>query len=73
MASDAKNPTYFNNYSQQKYSQKLSYWVLVFWVNFLNIAKMLTKPFSLRSGVTPHIKYAKQMKKFDREGILSQK
>jgi hypothetical protein len=39
-------------------------------VNFFNIAKMPKKPFWLRSVLgthLTHIKYAKKMKKFDRE------
>ena len=43
---------------------------IYFLERFLNIAKMPKKPFSLRSVHCTHIKYAKKMKKFDRE-VLS--
>ena len=40
---------------------------IYFLERFLNITKMPKKPFSLRSVPGTHIKYAKKMKKFDRE------
>ena len=46
---------------------------IYFWVIFFNIAKMPKKPFSLRSVQCTHIKYAKKMKKFDREVLPAPK
>ena len=42
-------------------------------MKFLNITKMLKKPFLLRSLPGTHIKYAKKMKKFDREVLPAPK
>jgi len=68
MASDATKSHIF----QQLFSIKIFHknyhtGYIYFWMKFFNIAKMPKKPFSLRSVQYTHIKYAKKMKKFDRE------
>ena len=67
MASDATKSHIFQQLFSIKILTKLSYWVYIFFERFLNIAKMPKKPFSLSSVPGTHIKYAKKMKKFDRE------
>ena len=67
MASDATKFHIFQQLFSIKILTKLSYWVYIFWRKFFNFTQMTKKPFLLRSVQCTHIKYAKKMKKFDRE------
>jgi hypothetical protein len=67
MASDATKSQIFQQLFSIKILTKLSYWVYIFLGDILKFAKIPKKPFSLRSVPGTHIKYAKEIKKFDRE------
>ena len=73
MASDATKSHIFQQLFSIKILTKLSYWAYIFLDHFLYIAKMPKKPFLLRSVPGTHIKYAKKMKKFDREVLPAPK
>ena len=69
MASYATKSHIFKQLFSIKWLTKLSYWVYIFFGAILKYyyCKMPKKPFSLRSVPGTDIKYAKKMKKFDRE------